>query len=97
MKSERAAREKFKLGGWYVANQPITIDGVSTELVETANCGIYVEPGYPEAVAAAIRSLMDQPEKLKAMGANGYKYASEHFDRTVLAKQYVQYMQLVVT
>jgi glycosyltransferase involved in cell wall biosynthesis len=75
----------------------LAIDGVSRELVETANCGIYVEPENPEAIAAAIRSLMDQPEKLKAMGANGYKYASEHFDRTVLAKQYVQYMQLVAT
>jgi glycosyltransferase involved in cell wall biosynthesis len=75
----------------------LAIDGVSRELVETANCGIYVEPENPEAIAAAIRSLMDQPEKLKTMGANGYKYASEHFDRTVLAKQYVQYMQLVAT
>jgi glycosyltransferase involved in cell wall biosynthesis len=75
----------------------LAIDGVSRELVETANCGIYVEPENPVTIAAAIRSLMDQPEKLKTMGANGYKYASEHFDRTVLAKQYVQYMESVAT
>lgn len=74
----------------------LAIDGVSRELVETAQCGVYVEPENAQAIATGIRNLLNSPEKLALMGSNGYEYAMTHFDRTVLATQYMECMKTVV-
>jgi len=67
----------------------LAIDGVSRELVEAANCGIYVEPENPQAIALGIRNCMENKEQLITMGKNGYHYAISHFDRTKLAMRYI--------
>lgn len=73
----------------------LAIDGVSRELVEKAQCGVYVEPENSQAIATGIRSVLEQPQELEKMGINGYEYAQAHFDRTVLATQYVDFMKSV--
>jgi len=72
------------------------IDGVSRELVETAQCGIYAEPENAQALAAAIVELATYPEKAAQMGLNGYGYAKAHFDREVLANQYLDELHSMV-
>lgn len=72
------------------------IDGVSRELVETAQCGVYVEPENAQAIATGIRAVLEHPEQLEKMGLNGYEYAMKHFDRSVLATQYIAFMKTVV-
>lgn len=74
----------------------MVIDGVSRELVEVAECGTYTEPERPHCIATSILSYMDHPEWLTIQGENGYQYAKTHFDRTVLARQYAQYLRQLI-
>ncbi|MDR1610836.1 MAG: glycosyltransferase family 4 protein, partial [Candidatus Symbiothrix sp.] len=71
----------------------MAIDGVSRELLENADAGIFVEPENPEDFAVKIRFYMANPELLKKQGMNGYEYAKKYFDRNVLAKQYTTEIQ----
>jgi glycosyltransferase involved in cell wall biosynthesis len=68
----------------------LAIDGVSRELVEAAQCGVFAEPERPEDIAAKIRLYLANPQLLGVQGENGYRYAKAHFDRTVLAEGYLE-------
>jgi len=70
----------------------MAIDGVSRELVETADAGIFVEPENAEDFAAKIRVYLDSPTLRAKHGNNGYQYAKTHFDRVALAKKYQSYL-----
>jgi glycosyltransferase involved in cell wall biosynthesis len=74
----------------------LAIDGVSRELINEANCGVYVEPENPSAIAAGIRSVLNDPNKLIEMGENGYNHALQNFDRKVLASRYLDHMKTVI-
>ncbi len=70
------------------------IDGVSRELVNNADCGIYSEPENPNAFADAIREYLKQNKgEIKTKGIQGYNYAKAHFDRDVLATNYVLFIE----
>lgn len=54
------------------------------EIIERNDCGICVAPNDPEAIAQAIRRIVDEPETARRMGENGrravvdrYNWASE--------------------
>lgn len=68
----------------------MAIDGVSRKLVEDAQCGTYVEPENANDFNIAIRQYLNAPEKLMKEGVNGYNYAKNNFDRSVLAKKYIK-------
>ncbi|MBI1315882.1 glycosyltransferase [bacterium] len=70
----------------------LAIDGVSRELVETAQCGLFVEPENPRSIADGILYYRDHPERRIQDGANGFAYAKNHFDRDVLARRYAEYL-----
>jgi glycosyltransferase involved in cell wall biosynthesis len=75
----------------------LAIDGVSRELVETADCGFYIEPEDPADFARVMRHVADlSAEERLRIGENGYAYAKAHFDRNVLAHKYLGYLKLVV-
>jgi glycosyltransferase involved in cell wall biosynthesis len=74
----------------------MAIDGVSRELLEKADAGIFVEPENPEDFAGKVRFYMANLELLKKQGRNGYEYAKKHFDRNVLAKQYTTEIQKIL-
>nr|WP_285903369.1 glycosyltransferase family 4 protein [Arenibacter sp. H213] len=71
----------------------LAIDGVSRNLVETANCGIYVEPENAQDIAEKLKAIYRKPEELHNMGVNGHEYAKLHFDREKLAQQYLSHIQ----
>ena len=72
----------------------LAIDGVSRELVETAKCGFFIEPENPKDWADKMDHILKRSEEdLSLMGANGYDYALEHFDRTLLAKKYIELIE----
>jgi glycosyltransferase involved in cell wall biosynthesis len=74
----------------------LLIDGISRSLIEEAGCGIYVEPENPKEFADKIRYLLSKEEnELQLMGDNGYAYVKKHFDREVLANQYLLYLLTV--
>lgn len=74
----------------------LAIDGVSRELVEKADCGIYVEPENIDDIETKVRAVLENKNVLIASGNRGYEYAKKHFDRKVLAEQYVNYIETVV-
>jgi glycosyltransferase involved in cell wall biosynthesis len=67
----------------------MAIDGVSRQLVEEAQCGIYVEPENIEEYNLKIREYLNNPERLAKEGNNGYAFAKQNYDRDVLAKKYI--------
>ena len=68
----------------------LAIDGVSRELIEKANCGIYVEPENIEDIVRGVRKSLLLGSELETMGRNGYDYAKMHFDRQELAGKYIR-------
>ncbi len=72
----------------------LAIDGVSRELIKTANCGYFIEPENPHDWAVKMDEiLLKSDEQHLEMGSNGYTYASKHFDRTLLAKKYIELIE----
>lgn len=67
----------------------MVIDGVSKQLVEEAEAGLFCEPEHPEDFAEKIRFYLTHPEIAKRHGLNGYRYAKQNFDREVLANRYL--------
>ncbi len=74
----------------------MAIDGVSRELVETAEAGVYVEPENIQAYNTIIRAYLNDPVRLKAEGENGYRYAKQNFDREVLAQKYLNRIEEII-
>ena len=77
---------------YFSCQKPVlmAIDGLSRELVETADAGVFVEPENPADFANKVRFYLDKPALLKRQGENGYLYARQHFDREKLALQYLE-------
>lgn len=75
----------------------MVIDGISRKLIEDANAGIFVEPENAEDLASKIRYYMRNPDLLRIQRENGYNYAKEHFDREILAKEYLNYLKIFET
>ncbi len=60
----------------------------AVQLIEEANCGIYVEPGNPQALAEAILFLYENPSLAEELGRNGRVYAWQHFQKDDCIRQY---------
>lgn len=71
----------------------MAIDGVSRELVEEANAGMFVEPENPEDFAKKVKLYMNDPELIRQQGEAGYSFAKQNFDRKVLANKYIEYLK----
>jgi len=69
------------------------IDGVSRQLVEDAACGVYAEPENIDDIVEKIGNLSRDAGHSREMGQRGYSYAKGHFDRNVLAKNYIREIQ----
>jgi glycosyltransferase involved in cell wall biosynthesis len=74
----------------------MVIDGVSRQLVEQAQCGVYAEPEDPQDIAAKINTYMSYNGQLKEQGMNGYHFARKYFDRQYLAKKYLEELKKVI-
>lgn len=68
----------------------MAIDGVSRELIQQANGGVYVEPENPQDFAEKIKYYMQNLELIEQQGEEGYRYAKANFDRQTLALQYLK-------
>ena len=68
----------------------LAIDGVSRDLIDIAECGVYVEPENADLIAEKARELSNMSEnELIQMGINGYNYAIQNFDRIKLSTKYI--------
>jgi len=59
----------------------LVIDGVSRDLIESSNGGVYVQPGDDELLAKTILELSQDLQRVKQMGANARDYLVKHLDR----------------
>ena len=73
----------------------MVIDGVSRQLVEAAQCGIYAEPENAPDIVARIQLYQADPQRLSTDGLNGYHYARRYFDREYLAGQYMTHLMQI--
>lgn len=65
------------------------------EVVETSGCGICVDPTSPQQLAAAVASLVRDPERASRMGLSGRKAVEERYNwRTEQGKLEQFYEQL---
>jgi len=65
------------------------VAGHAAELVKKAGGGICIEPENPGQLVDVIDFLVDHPDKGKKMGESGYKFITEHYDRDILAENYL--------
>ncbi len=63
-----------------------TLAGIP-EMVIDGQTGLLVTPGDPAAAAAAVRSLLDNPDKARAMGEAGFRHAVSVFSEDVTIPQ----------
>ncbi len=59
----------------------LVIDGVSRELIESSNGGVYVRPNDDELLAQKILELSKDSARVKQMGVNARAYLVKHLDR----------------
>ena len=87
-----------KVFDYMAAGRPVllAIDGVIREVVEDAGAGLFVPPGDPHALAAAICRLSGDPVSARRMGFNARRCVEEHFDREVLAEQFASLLEEMV-
>jgi glycosyltransferase involved in cell wall biosynthesis len=84
-----------KVFDYMAAGRPVllAIDGVIREVVEAANCGIFVEPGNPSALAEGLRQLASDREKSRLMGQRGRTYLEEHFSREKITQDLAKMLE----
>jgi glycosyltransferase involved in cell wall biosynthesis len=68
----------------------MAIDGVSRELIEEAECGLFVQPENPQSFYEKTLFYIENPLVAKQHGLNGNDYARQHFDRKVLSDKYMK-------
>lgn len=62
--------------------------GSVSEAVEHGVTGLLVPPGQPEVLAEAIRSLLADPYRRRAMGSTGRRRVEERFSVEAMVRQY---------
>jgi glycosyltransferase involved in cell wall biosynthesis len=68
----------------------MAIDGISRELVENSNSGVFVEPENPGDFAKKILYYKNNPHLVSLHGENGYLFAKSNYDRDVLSNLYLK-------
>ena len=71
--------------------------GESCQIVESAGCGIAVEPENAAEMAAAIRYLAAHRDEARAMGERGYTLVRERYDRRQLSEQFTMLLEELVS
>lgn len=74
----------------------MAIDGISKELIEHAAAGLFAEPENPADLAAKISIYMQNPLLAQTHGENGYRFVRSHFDREILAKNFLNALENAV-
>jgi len=86
-----------KLYNFMAAGRPILgLADRSSEvagLIESAECGICVEPDDPKAIAEALMRLKKAPREVQKYAANGRKYAEKTFSKNAILKRYEELIE----
>jgi len=75
----------------------VTIDGITRELIEKSDCGLYSEPENIDEFEKSIKQfILMNDDELQRLGDNGFKFVKEIFDREKLAVKYIEVIKEVV-
>jgi len=75
----------------------MAIDGVSRELIEEANAGIFVMPENSADFSEKVKIYINNPNLIQKQGEAGYVFAKQNFDRKVLSDKYISYLKEVAS
>lgn len=80
------------------AGRPLitAVAGEAAALTWRARAGLCVAPERPEALAAAVARLRDEPTLCRALGANGRAYVSAYYARERIAERYEAVLRAAV-
>jgi glycosyltransferase involved in cell wall biosynthesis len=87
-----------KVFDYMAAGRPVAlaIDGVIRDVVESAGCGYFAEPGNPSALADLISRLAEDKIKAREMGLMGRRYLEENFSREKVADQLMKLLDEMI-
>ena len=71
------------------------VEGEAKELLDNAGAGIAITPEAADELAEAVVTLMENPTLADAHRQSGLQHVREHFDRSKLAKSYLQVFEAV--
>jgi len=88
-----------KVFDYMAAGRPVVlaIDGVIRQVVESAHCGVFSQPGDPAALAQAIRQLAADRAASRQMGLAGHAYLEQHFSRSAVAEKLAGIMEALLS
>jgi glycosyltransferase involved in cell wall biosynthesis len=69
------------------------VDGQAREILERGDCGTFVEPENPAALAAIVRTYVREEGLRARHGAAGGKFVRANYDRSVLASRYLEILK----
>jgi glycosyltransferase involved in cell wall biosynthesis len=75
----------------------LAVDGEARRIVSEAGGGICISPEDSAAMAEAISRLYNEPTLLSQVAVHGRAYVRAHYDRELLAQQYKDILQDVVS
>lgn len=71
-----------------------SVGGEAASIVQNSGCGFVARPADPAAIADGIRRVLSlSPAERAAMGRDGRRYVTEHYDRRALADRYLNVLQ----
>ena len=88
-----------KVFDYMAAGKPVAlaIDGVIRDVVEKAHCGIFCQPGNPQAISHCVTQLSRMTEaERQAMGNRGRQYLKKNFDRKDTVKLFSDMIEKMV-
>lgn len=80
--------------------KPVVVTRLGTgldEMVRTADCGLIVAPRDPAGLAAAITTLLGDPEQRTRLGRNGLRAFEENYTASLMADCLMQLYRAVTT
>jgi glycosyltransferase involved in cell wall biosynthesis len=84
-----------KVFDYMAAGRPtvLAIDGVIRDVIDEAGGGLFVAPGDAGALAAAVRTLADDPDEGRRMGRRARAHVEQRFDRRAHAAAFVRLVE----
>ena len=72
------------------------VEGCAAEVIRDAGAGICIEPENPQALAEAVKRLAGDRPWGKSLGLAGHHFVMKHYNRDVLADDYLDVLEQVV-
>jgi len=71
------------------------VNGQARDIVRQAEAGVEIEPGSAQGLAEAVERLADDRVLAARLGASARKYVAAHFNRDILAAEYLKLLHRV--